>query len=421
MQQLFDLIRKLESTNQTLRNEANQRPIEIIDRSSASILADCVQNRSDVDHIKYLQEGANILERAQFARTVEKIAVSDNYRSCVRALRKRSADHECVTNNGSDDFISKLEWRFAVSQFIYRNKHRNPVNVSKLARYELCTLWSKTKSIDTYHSRAQRLFNSVFYAYEVAEETFSNESREFFVDDYIRGLPNQVKNEVSTKAVRTRFKGVMFDLNDANDAARQVLESAALAGQMHSTQNKSSSPMRAPLNAVGNKRDRGSPSNSVCEFFLSGNCLFDKECKNAHPDGMENTAKRSRPSTPSKKVCYRWQNTGSCHFGENCRFVHAQQEQKQPAATTQPAAASTQAMPYDYSKPSCKKCHKQGHTAENCPHKDRTCNRCQAVDHFARDCPVACKGCGAAGGKTCTINCPTRPTFRKSQPPASET
>ena len=108
----------------------------------------------------------------------------------------------------------------------------------------------------------------------------------------------------------------------------------------------------------------------------------------ARKQGRRDRASAASEQPPkSSELCKRFAETGSCSYGEKCKWVHV----KKPAA----APSSTQKATRD-GAPDCAHCKKVGnwnrkpHTTENCHRKQYNCEICKAKGkHSASHCPEA--------------------------------
>lgn len=65
----------------------------------------------------------------------------------------------------------------------------------------------------------------------------------------------------------------------------------------------------------GKGKSRGKP----CLDFAKGSCKYGNECRFSHAQGGKG---KSRNDGSSSGVCYKFKETGSCKFGDECRYKH---------------------------------------------------------------------------------------------------
>ena len=428
--QALEVARKaLEAANEQLQHQLQSQNAGTQVNTGFTRLANSMDGRSDIDAVPYLSNGANTLSRSGFIRKCEQIAQDDNYHNCYRAMKVRSEDSEHVSFKPTSTMMTEAEWKLCANEFVHHNRASDVGRVSRMARTTFDHLWADTKNLETYYTDAAKLLKDVRYAYELAEEKMSADGEELFVDAYIRGLPVAVRMPVSTKATSKRNGSGSFTIHDAHMRAMSTMDASALSGPPDNQRANQRATQRAPLNAIkpftGKRTNRESPASTLCEFHASGYCRFGDECVNSHGDDARPSPKRHQGK--KKKVCYNFKRSGKCRFGENCDFSHdaqpSNQSQQTSGANTSASSPSKSSQhannavpPPQANKVSCTKCGNPDHAFENCPGKDKTCNRCKSTAHYARACPEQCPHCNALGGATCTILCPSRPTFRKSAP-----
>ena len=91
-------------------------------------------------------------------------------------------------------------------------------------------------------------------------------------------------------------------------------------------------------------------SDRPCYAFNEGKCQKGRDCKYSHRT-MTETEKREKSRSPSpsgaKKECNSWAQSGSCKFGDSCRFFHS----AMAAAKHEKAAAAKASAPKAKSAP----------------------------------------------------------------------
>ena len=61
------------------------------------------------------------------------------------------------------------------------------------------------------------------------------------------------------------------------------------------------------------------PKNNICyKYRDTGDCPYGEECKFVHEEDDQNE---------SKAICYQFRDTGECPYGEECKFKHVEKDE----------------------------------------------------------------------------------------------
>jgi len=82
-----------------------------------------------------------------------------------------------------------------------------------------------------------------------------------------------------------------------------------------------------PIESMNEQSSQKAKDRKLCHQFLdTGTCSFGDECKFSHATEEPARENQIRPRPIDGKVCHQYYETGTCSFGDECRFSHIESE-----------------------------------------------------------------------------------------------
>ena len=91
---------------------------------------------------------------------------------------------------------------------------------------------------------------------------------------------------------------------------------------------------RAPRAPRGEKRESAPRDNSCYSFAQSGSCKFGDQCRFTHGDNKSGAASGAsrprgrRPLASKSQLCFSFSESQTCQYGDACRFAHGENDNR---------------------------------------------------------------------------------------------